>query len=252
MGCSPPGGANKDGEDGPEHAAEEHQCVLWRGHEGARSDSDGGDGVLRPVHRAPCCSVRWEEGVLLHTLHLSGKTLPLSQSPTLRCFRLALNQPNTRRFEHHFLTSHRVVFSPPGVHGSSVRLHNVPLRVKERSGDGRVAHSQHLPAQGSEQISSQRGPLRCGADPQRAARTLRHVPALSVRPAVSVLPRQTAERVSLLSQGAKGEWTGCSAAAAGAENRDCTTEQPRPGGKPPGVPSRNDPGRWVTTSGMCV
>lgn len=131
-------------------------------------------------------------------------------------FVLAVNLPNTRRFEPHFVTSHCVVFSPPGVHGSSVRLHNVPLRVKERSGHGRVAHTQHLPIQGSEQISGKPGPLRCGANPQRAARTLRHVPALSVWPVVPVLPRQTAERVSLLSRGAKGEWTRWGAAAAGA------------------------------------
>lgn len=113
------------------------------------------------------------------------------------------------------------VFSPPGVHGRSVRLHGVSHRVQERSGLRVVAQAQALRIQGSHQISSRPGPVCRDENPRLPAGSLRHVPALSVWHAFPGLPQHSAGWVSLPPQRAKGGWAGGGAAAAGAHDTDC-------------------------------
>lgn len=41
---------DRAGQDGPQDAGEENQCVLPRRYKGARSAANGCGGVLRPLH----------------------------------------------------------------------------------------------------------------------------------------------------------------------------------------------------------
>lgn len=227
--------AEKNGEVGIKHAAEEFQCVLWKGHEWVWSELAGGDGVFRNVHWAPRCILQRTEEILLRALHPSGKTTSAIKRLSRYCGRSWLVKYNVRH-----------VCFPPGVHGCFVRLHSVLFRVQECSGLSNVAHSQYFHIQSSEKICSKPGPKCAGVNPQGPIGALRYVPTLFVWLAFPTLPSQAPWWAPLPPWCCKGQWAGRGAAAAGADDTDCTTKQHRQVGKPRGMLTRNDPGRWVS------
>ena len=87
-------------------------------------------------------------------------------------------------------------------------------------------------------------PVLTKSNPQNPTGPIWHVSTLSVWPTFFGLPRQSTGRISLPTQFAKDR-TGWIKAAAGTDNSNCSKEQYRARGKLRGVPSRNDPGRWL-------